>query len=64
MITEVTINIKRDKGEVKSYKLTEIGDSKKGTFKTFGTPAENADMPSFVKLYIKAEPDKAPKAKK
>ena len=44
---EVTISVKRDKGETKAYTLTELGESKKGTYKTFGVPGENADLPDF-----------------
>lgn len=52
---EVTISIKRGKEEAKKYQLIEVGDSRNGTFKTYGPAAENADLPKFGKLYIKAK---------
>ena len=61
---EVTISVKRDNGETKAYTLTELGESKKGTYKTFGVPGENADLPDFSKVYIKAVRDKEPAPKK
>ena len=56
---EVTITIKRN-GDTKgnSYLLTEAGKSKKGTYKTFQAAGDNADLPSFAKVYIKAKRDK------
>ena len=58
MIT-VEVKIIRGEGDSKTYLLKESGDSKKGTFKTFSPVAENADLPSFGKLYVKANRDKA-----
>ena len=54
---EVTITVKRGKAEkdTKVYQLTESGGSKKGTYMTFTPAGENADLPSFGKVYIKAE---------
>ena len=65
MIT-VEVKIIRGEGDSKTYLLKESGDSKKGTFKTFSPVAENADLPSFGKLYVKVNRDKAKadKAKK
>ena len=67
MITvEVKIMRGTKEGDSKTYLLKESGDSKKGTFKTFSPVAENPDLPSFGKLYIKANRDKpkVDKAKK
>ena len=55
---EVIISIQRGKEEPKKYQLVEAGDSRNGTFKTFGPSAENADLPKFGKLYIKAKQGK------
>ena len=69
MIT-VEVKIIRGEGDSKTYLLKESGDSKKGTFKTFSPVAENPDLPSFGKLYVKANRDadkatvKVDKAKK
>ena len=59
---EITITVKRG-DESKTYQLTEIGESKKGTFKLFAAK-ENADLPDFAKVYVKATRDKAAKAAK
>ena len=63
MITvEVRITRGNKEGDSKTYLLQESGDSKKGTFKTFSPVAENADLPSFGKLYVKVKADKAKKS--
>ena len=54
---EVSITIKRDKGEAKTYQLNQIGKSKKGTFVTFSPLGENADLPAFFKGYVKVKRD-------
>lgn len=60
----VIITVKRgNEAEGKTYQLKELGDSRKGTYKTFTAEAETPDMPSFGKVYIKAERDKASKDK-
>ena len=52
----VTITVDRGKGKpTVSCELAELGESKKGTFKTFGLKKETPDLPSFMKVYIKAE---------
>lgn len=64
---EVTIAIKRDgEAQPKVYQLKELGESKKGTFKTFAPAGENADLPEFSKVYVKVARDKekSPKSKK
>ena len=56
---EVTITVKRNKEEGKKYLLKETGESKKGTYKTFSAAGDNADLPAWGKVYIKATRDKA-----
>ena len=53
---EVTITVTR-KGVAKTYQLTEVGASKKGTYLVFGSPG-NADLPPFFKGYINLERSK------
>ena len=59
---EVTITVKRN-GKATTYVATETGESKGGTYLTFGT-ADSADMPKFNKLYIKTATKTAKPAKK
>ncbi len=55
---EVSIQVKRGKGDAKTYKLNQGDDSKKGTFKVFTPAGDNPDMPNFSKLYIKTKRSK------
>ncbi len=61
----VTVTIKRgDKDTGRTYQLKETGESKKGTYQTFSPVGDNADLPSFGKLYIKAKREAEKKGKK
>ena len=63
MTMEVTITVKRGKeAQGKVYQLHELGESRKGTFKTFAPVSETPDLPSFGKVYVKSERDKVAKA--
>lgn len=57
MTLEVSVTVKRG-SKSHTYKLNPVGESKKGTFQTF-SPAENNDLPSFSKLYVKVKQGKA-----
>jgi len=63
---EVTITVKRGDAaaDSKTYLLQEKGKSKKGTYKTFSPPNENADLPAFFKGYVKAKRDNKSNSKK
>ena len=62
---KVIVTIKRgEEAQGKTYEFTESGESKKGTFKTFSPAGENADLPAFGKLYVKAKRGEAKAEKK
>ena len=56
--TTVTVTVTRGQ-EAKTYQLTEGEGSKKGTYLTFTPAGENADMPSFTKIYVSVKRAKA-----
>ena len=57
---EVNITVNRgtaEKADSKTYLLTAKGKSKKGTFLTYSPAGESADLPAFVKVYVKTKRD-------
>jgi len=62
MKLEVKVTVTRN-GDSKTYLLNEVGESKGGNFKLFASK-DNADIPDFGKMYIKAKRESAKAGKK